>query len=198
MVGKDASLDDELKWIEEARAGSLEAFSQLVLLHQGRVRGYVGRHVRQMDVADDLAQEVFLDAFRNLRSYRGEVALTQWLYGVARNCVLEHLRSEARRRARESRSLGSLLLRSHLQRAEDDQGSAEEKERELSALEQCMKVLPPESARLLEEFYFEDSSAVEMAQRRQWKDTRIRKALLRIRQALRDCMDRKLAPEARA
>lgn len=190
-------MDDELKWIEEARAGSLDAFSKLVLLHQGRVRGYVGRHVRQVDVADDLAQEVFLDAFRSLRNYRGEVALSQWLYGVARNCVLEHLRSEGRRRLREARSLGAHLLGGRLQRVEENQSSAEEKEREISALQQCMKVLPPDSARLLEEFYFDQSSAVEMAQRRQWKDSRIRKALLRIRQALRECMDRRLAPEAR-
>lgn len=189
--------DDELKWIEEARAGSLDAFSQLVLLHQGRVRGYVGRHVRQVDAADDLAQEVFLDAFRNLPTYRGEVALSQWLYGVARNCVLEHLRSEGRRRLREARSLGTHLLQGRLKRAEEDRGSAEDKERETSALQQCMKLLPPDSARLLEEFYFDQSSAVEMAQRRQWKDSRIRKALLRIRQALRECMDRRLAPEAR-
>lgn len=189
--------DDELKWIAEARAGSVDAFSKLVLLHQGRIRGYVGRHVRQIDVADDLAQEVFLDAFRNLRNYRGEVALNQWLYGVARNCVLEHLRSEGRRRLRETRSLGAHLLRGRLQRVEEDKGSAEGKEREISALQQCMKGLPPDRARLLEEFYFEDSSAVEMAQRRDWKDSRIRKALLRIRQALRECMDRKLAPEAR-
>jgi RNA polymerase sigma-70 factor, ECF subfamily len=189
--------DDELKWIDEARAGSVDAFSKLVLLHQGTVRGYVGRHIRQIDVADDLAQEVFLDAFRNLRNYRGEVALNQWLYGVARNCVLEHLRSEGRRRLRETRSLGSHLLQGQLRRAEEDKGSAGDKEREISALQQCMKRLPPDSARLLEEFYFEDSSAVEMAQRRDWKDSRIRKALLRIRQALRECMDRKLAPEAR-
>ncbi|MBI3855448.1 MAG: hypothetical protein HY293_07130 [Planctomycetes bacterium] len=46
-------MDDELRWIEEARAGSLEAFSKLVLLHQGRLRGYVGRHVRETDAADD-------------------------------------------------------------------------------------------------------------------------------------------------
>lgn len=188
---------DELRWIEEARSGSVDAFSKLVLLHQARIRGYVGRHVRPVDLADDLAQEVFLDAFRRLRTYRGEVPLAQWLYGIARNCVLEHLRSEGRRRLRETRSLGSQLLRGHLKRVENESESSEEKEREISALQRCMKSLPPESARLLEEFYFQDSSAVEMAERRRWKDARIRKALLRIRSALRECMDRNPAPEAR-
>ncbi|RPH39114.1 MAG: RNA polymerase sigma factor, partial [Planctomycetota bacterium] len=54
---------EEADLIAKAQRGSTEAFSGLVLLHQSRVRAFVSRFVREDDVADDLAQEVFIIAF---------------------------------------------------------------------------------------------------------------------------------------
>src|SRR5262245_7201978 len=93
---------DEAGWIAEARKGSREAFTELVRLHQGRIRAYLGRQLRQQETADDVAQEVFLAAYRSLSSYRGEVPFALWLLGIARNSALMQLRGELRRRAREA------------------------------------------------------------------------------------------------
>jgi len=71
------------------------AFSELVRRHQSAVRGLL-RQLTRADVAlaDDLAQETFLKAFKNIRTFRGEAKFSTWLYRIAYNCF----REEARRR----------------------------------------------------------------------------------------------------
>lgn len=71
------------------------AFSELVRRHQSAVRGLLRQLTRgDAALADDLAQEAFLKAFKNIRSFRGEAKFSTWLYRIAYNCF----REEARRR----------------------------------------------------------------------------------------------------
>ena len=71
------------------------AFSELVRRHQSAVRGLL-RSLTRTDaaLADDLAQETFLRAFKHIRSFRGEARFSTWLYRIAYNVF----REEARRR----------------------------------------------------------------------------------------------------
>jgi RNA polymerase sigma factor (sigma-70 family) len=71
------------------------AFGELVRRHQSSVRGLL-RQLTRTDIAlaDDLAQEAFLRAYRNIRSFRGEAKFSTWLYRIAYNCF----REDARRR----------------------------------------------------------------------------------------------------
>jgi RNA polymerase sigma-70 factor (ECF subfamily) len=73
------------------------AFSALVKMHQGKVRAFLVRLCRQYDVADDLAQETFINAYRKLDSYKGSGSFSGWLYRIAYNCFLQHRRSVSRR-----------------------------------------------------------------------------------------------------
>ena len=69
------------------------AFAELVRNHQSAVRGLL-RQLTRSDVglADDLAQETFLRAYKNLRSFRGEAKFSTWLYRIAYNCYREDAR----------------------------------------------------------------------------------------------------------
>jgi len=71
------------------------AFSELVRRHQSAVRGLL-RQLSRSDItlADDLAQETFIRAYKHIRSFRGEAKFSTWLYRIAYNCF----REEARRR----------------------------------------------------------------------------------------------------
>ena len=71
------------------------AFAELVRRHQSSVRGLL-RQLTRTDVAlaDDLGQETFLRAYKNIRSFRGEARFSTWLYRIAYNCF----REEARKR----------------------------------------------------------------------------------------------------
>jgi RNA polymerase sigma-70 factor (ECF subfamily) len=69
------------------------AFGELVRRHQSAVRGML-RQLTRTDVAlaDDLAQETFVRAFKHIRSFRGEAKLSTWLYRIAYNCFREDAR----------------------------------------------------------------------------------------------------------
>lgn len=69
------------------------AFGELVRRHQSAVRGLL-RQLTRTDVAlaDDLAQEAFLRAYKNIKNFRGEAKFSTWLYRIAYNCFREDAR----------------------------------------------------------------------------------------------------------
>ena len=69
------------------------AFAELVRNHQSAIRGLLRQLTRSdLALADDLAQETFLRAYKHLRSFRGEAKFSTWLYRIAYNCFREDAR----------------------------------------------------------------------------------------------------------
>lgn len=69
------------------------AFGELVRRHQSAVRGLLRNLTRtDLALADDLAQEAFIRAYKNLRAFRGEARFSTWLYRIAYNCFRENAR----------------------------------------------------------------------------------------------------------
>jgi RNA polymerase sigma-70 factor (ECF subfamily) len=66
-------------------------------MHQGKIRAYLVRLCKNYDLAEDIAQETFLTAFRKLQSYKGEGNFSGWLFRIAHNCFLQHIRRTKRR-----------------------------------------------------------------------------------------------------
>ena len=70
------------------------AFGELVRRHQGQARALLRRLCKEDHaLADDLAQETFLLAFRKLSQFRADAAFATWLYRIAYNVFLMHVRS---------------------------------------------------------------------------------------------------------
>ena len=72
-----------------------EFLDQLFERHRTRVAAWCYRMTGDVDSATDLAQEVFLKAFQNLESFRGQSKFTTWLYSIARNHCMDALKSRA-------------------------------------------------------------------------------------------------------
>ncbi|MEK7767376.1 MAG: sigma-70 family RNA polymerase sigma factor, partial [bacterium] len=85
--------------IHQARTGDREAFRGLVERHQDRVFGLAVTMLGNRTEAEDVAQEVFLKAYRNLAAFRGDARFGTWLYRVTVNACWDVLRK--RRRERE-------------------------------------------------------------------------------------------------
>lgn len=191
-------VSDESGLIQQALAGSADAFCELVQLHQRAVRTYLGRTVRDAETADDLAQDAFIEAYRALKNFRGESTLRTWVIGIARVMALRHLQEEARRAARESKGLPVLLASWRAERTESPLSEPRGHERKLEALSECLKSLPEESATLVAQHYFNRKSSAEIARAAGRKEGSVRMILLRIREELRRCVERRLiAPGAK-
>jgi RNA polymerase sigma-70 factor (ECF subfamily) len=72
-----------------------EAIEELFHRHQARIIRWCYRFTRDKESAMDLAQEIFLRAFRNLDNYRGECRFSTWLYVIARNLCMSALQKRA-------------------------------------------------------------------------------------------------------
>jgi RNA polymerase sigma-70 factor (ECF subfamily) len=89
---------DEAALIADARRGDVDAFNRLVLAHQTKVYNLAYRITGDGDSAADAAQEAFLAAYRNLRSYRGG-SFRAWLLRIVTNACYDELRRRKRRPA---------------------------------------------------------------------------------------------------
>ena len=83
--------------MERCRQGDLAAFEELYRAHAGRLFSLTCRMLGNPADAEDLLQDVFLAAHRKLDTFRGDSALGTWLYRLATNLCLDHLRSRAAR-----------------------------------------------------------------------------------------------------
>lgn len=85
---------DERRWLARASAGDRAAFASLVRRHQGRVRAQLRRLAGgDSALADDLAQESFVQAWLHLTEFRGGARFATWLYRIAYRRFLMHLRT---------------------------------------------------------------------------------------------------------
>ncbi len=84
-------MDPDRALVDRARSGDAEAFSELVRRHQHRLVGFLRALVSRHEEAEDVAQEVFLRAFKSLRQFRGASSFKTWLYQIASNAARTHL-----------------------------------------------------------------------------------------------------------
>jgi len=169
----------------------VDAFAELVRAHHPSVRVFLASHLRDPDVVDDLVQDVFLRAFDRLNTLRDGTAFRAWLLGIARNRALEHLRERLRSGLSTPDALDALLDRTQLAILEGDDDEAR-RGLELEALRQCIRRLPPVGARLIREHYFKGRPIAALAAEERKNEGTLRMTLLRLREALRDCVRRRV------
>jgi RNA polymerase sigma-70 factor, ECF subfamily len=94
MADRECDDSDLLRLVRESpdEASRGQAAAQLLGRYRTRVYAWCMRHVRDHDLALDLAQDILLAAFRNLASYRGQAPFAGWLWAIARNRCLNELR----------------------------------------------------------------------------------------------------------
>jgi RNA polymerase sigma-70 factor (ECF subfamily) len=86
----------DLILMEQARAGSLEAFNGLVECYQDHLYALVARMVPDRDQAADAVQEAFFSAYRNMHAFRGG-SVRSWLSRIAINAAMDQQRLKKRR-----------------------------------------------------------------------------------------------------
>ena len=89
-------LDNEL--ISKLKSGDAASFKELVAQHQSRVINTCYRFVNSKEDAEDLAQEVFVEIFFSLSSFRGEAKLATWIYRIAVTKSLDFVRKKKRKK----------------------------------------------------------------------------------------------------
>ncbi len=85
---------DDLIFINEVMNGNIQAFGSLVKKYEIRITSLIWRIVKNKEDAEDIAQEVFLKAFRNLSGFKGESKFSTWLYQISYNTAVSYYRQQ--------------------------------------------------------------------------------------------------------
>jgi len=104
-----AKQDKENVLVERCRRGDKDSFAQLMRLYEKQVYNFTYRMLGNEEEAEDLTQDIFLSAFRGIRSFRGEAKFSTWLFRIALNQTRNRIKYLSRRRffARRSRRVDS-------------------------------------------------------------------------------------------
>lgn len=108
---RDAERTDEQELIAALQAGDDRAFERLVRDHVDPLHAVALRLLQNPADADEVVQEAFLSAYRNLAGFRGDARLATWLHRIVVNAALQRLRK--RKRGPEVADVEDLLPRFH-------------------------------------------------------------------------------------
>lgn len=173
--------------IARVRAGEVAVYAELVRAWQADVWKVVVGMLRDGRVAEDLVQQAFVNAYEHLDRYRAGADFGAWIKAIARNLV----RLELRGRAREDRRLAAYHA---LVEARLNDASAEAREAELGdALRKCRELVPPPAAEALALRYDHGRDFEDVARSLGRSVEATRQLLARVRAALRDCIQKRLA-----
>lgn len=89
--------ESDLDLVKRAQEGDSDAFASLFYAHKTRIYSVCLRMTNNTAEAEDLTQDAFLQVFRKLATFRGDSALSTWLYRIAVNTVLMHFRKKSLR-----------------------------------------------------------------------------------------------------
>ena len=92
-ASKDAACTDE-QLVDWALKGQRGAFERLVRRHRRALVNHLYRQIGRQEAARDLAQEVFLKVYVSLASFDSAYRFKTWLYRIASNCAIDHLRKK--------------------------------------------------------------------------------------------------------
>jgi RNA polymerase sigma-70 factor (ECF subfamily) len=93
----EPNVSDEALMIRFQR-GDRAAFSALVRRHQGPVFNFALRQLRLKSAAEDVVQDTFVRVVQNAAAFKHEARFTTWLYTIARNLCIDHMRKGALRK----------------------------------------------------------------------------------------------------
>lgn len=174
--------------VEDVLAGQTAAFAGLVRLYQESVWRIAAALLRDRDATENVAQQVFVDAYLHLDQYELGTDFGAWIRTLARN----RLRKELRTAAREDRRLATYRQRL-AERLRAEAGDRHDNaDAYLAALRGCRESLTPRDAELIQQRYEKGMSFDAIAARHGQTPEAVQRMISRIRFRLRDCIRGKL------
>lgn len=92
----EAETQADIRLVDRYLAGDLTAFDEIMIRYERQIYRLCYRFTNNPDDARDLAQDVFVKAFEHLASFRRESSLKTWLYRIATNHCINHVKSNSK------------------------------------------------------------------------------------------------------
>jgi RNA polymerase sigma-70 factor (ECF subfamily) len=188
-LGEAASPDTLDALVERARDGDSMAFDQLVLCLHRNVAMTIAAHAISADQVEEVVQETWVIAYEQLGRYELRGTFLPWVKGIARNVLREHLRECRRVWHAGDGDLFDRLLGEAVDRDLADEARAEQGERRLARLSECLEALTPRARAVLVARDRDGEELGSLARRFKQPKEALATALWRIRLAVRHCLE---------
>lgn len=179
---------DEKRLVELARSGNVDAFGEIYECHSPGVYNLVYRMLGNREDAEDVKQEVFIRVHRALGSFKGDARFSTWLYRIAANVCLDHIR-------RRKPTVSSEGLKEESQWEAPDGGASGDPQRQLDskltqeAVQAALQIMPPHYRILMVLRHIEGLSYEEISQVLGCPVTSLNVRLHRAREAFRKAVE---------
>ena len=181
------TVDDvsDLELVKRSKKGDAGAFSVLVRRHEKMVYNLSYRYMRDVSLAEDMAQEAFLKGYRLLKGFRGDCSFSTWLYRVTSSVCLTEI---SRRKKR-----GEVELQpSHDKSFESDRAEANDI---ADLVRRCVRLLPEKYATIVTMYYLHEMPYEEIAAAIEIPMGTLKTWMFRARKELRTIVEKELGEE---
>lgn len=174
--------DEDFALVRAVQGGDTDAFSELVRRYKTRVFGIAARFSRGVHELEDLAQEIFLRAFRKIGAFRSEAPFEHWLSAVAVRRCYDHLRRTKHERKEEALEVVEYA-------AADDEPERQRAAREAhEVVHRALQRLPADMRLILTLLELEDRSVREIASLTGWSEGNVKTRAVRARARLKEIL----------
>ena len=180
---------EDAQLVAAVQAGDIHAFEPLVERHLDAIHAFVALKLPVPHLVDEITHETFVFAFRSIAKFTPGTSFREWLRAIAANKV----RAEIERYYREERNRLAYAERRGIEDALQE--TSPQDSREVEALNDCLKDVPANLRTLLNLKYHDESSSEEISRSLERSVSWVRTTLCRVRQQLRECVERKLKAE---
>jgi len=178
--------DGEL--VQTAVAGREASFEELVRRYQRPIAAYVYRMVGDYDSALDLTQEVFIKVYNSLARYRSEFKFSTWIYKIAHNAEIDHLRRHAVREQALTGSVDGERREVAIESRRPTPEQESERRERRSEIESVVQLLQASYRELIVLRHSHDLSYDEIAEVTGLPLGTVKNRLFRAREAMRDLL----------
>src|SRR5918911_4051831 len=179
-----AVADSEL--VVRSLAGREDGFEELVRRYQRPIVAYVYRMVGDYDAALDLAQEVFIKVYNSLARYSAEYKFSTWIYRIAHNAAIDHLRRGLARHEDLRRESDGVEYERPLASGHPTPEQLSERAERRAEIEEVVQALPPAYRELITLRHALDLSYDEIAEVTGLPLGTVKNRIFRARAAMRE------------
>ncbi len=181
------ALVENTDWLDVTASvrGDDEAYERLVRRYERQITSLLWRFTRDPVQCEELVQQVFVEAFFSLKTYRGDAPLLHWLRRIATRTGYRFWREKAKEP--QETSLPEFDVLEEIQAAEEDRIDPAEAAMVLQSL---LSRLAPDDRLVLTLMYFEECGTQEIAERMGWTRAKVKTQALRARRKMKEIAER--------
>jgi RNA polymerase sigma-70 factor (ECF subfamily) len=177
--------------IQKVLQGNTNAFAKLVNTYKDMVFTVALKMVKNREEAEEVAQDTFIKAFKNLSKFKGDSKFSTWLYKITYHNCLDRFKQHQKHYKTDSIEN---MLSFNVNSTDDILKSIERKDRAL-AMKNCLDELPEEERTILWFFYYKELSLKEIVEITQFSEANIKVKLHRGRKHLLAIVKKRFEPE---